>query len=151
MKERFHEARQALATVKREFTDVSSLNAATMFTANLACEAAVAALWREATGSDFPYKTYPRHKPGRWVETLGISDHYTPDTRRFLEKLDSYAPDKIRYETTQAFREHTKASAIGRGQEVVLGVEGFIDETEQLSSKPEVVNRLRTVARPSGT
>lgn len=150
MTDRFHEAREALSTVKREFTDASSLNAATMFTANLACEAAVAAVWHEATGSDFPYQAYPRHKPGRWVETLGISDYYTPDTRRFLERLDSYAPDKIRYETTQAFREHTKATASGRGQEVVLGVERFIDETEQLLSKPAAVNRLRNVARPSG-
>jgi hypothetical protein len=146
----FHEARESLTTVKREFTDASSLNAATMFIANLACEAAVATLWVEATGSDFQYQSYPRHKPGRWVEIFGIDCHYTPYTRRFLKTLDSYAPDKIRYETTQAFREHTKVSASGRGQEVVRGVERFIDETERLLFIPEVVNLLRTSPRRSG-
>jgi len=147
MKNPFHEAHEALATVRREFSQVASLNAVTMFAATHACETAVATLWREATGSDFPYQTYPRHKPGHWVETLAIKKYYSPDSQGFIQRLDSYAPDKVRYDTTQAFHEHTKPESSGRGEEVVAGVERFVQETEQLLGKPEVVNQLRASSK----
>jgi hypothetical protein len=119
-----------------------------MFTASLACEAAIKGIWGQVTDSDFPYRN---HKPSRWVDIFGISSYYTPETRRFLEKFGSWASEQIRFESTQAYRDHIKPSARGRGQLVVLGVARFIDETEQLSSNPDVVSLLWTVAGPSGT
>lgn len=147
MSDPFHEAKEALATVKREFTQVGSLNAVTTFSASLACETAVAVLWREATSSDFPYQKFPRHKPGQWVGALGIKQYYTPETQRFIQKFDSYAPDKIRYDTTHAFREHIRPESSGRGKEIVVGVERFVGETEHLLSSSDVLNTLRASSK----
>jgi hypothetical protein len=122
-----------------------------MFTAVFACEVAIRSIWEQATETNFPYRAYPHHKPGLWVDKFGISSYYTSETRDFLKKFDSYAPEEIRYENTPAYRTHIRPNASSRGQVVVLGVERFIDETEQLSSIPEVVTLLRTSVRSSST
>jgi hypothetical protein len=139
-----HEAKQSLATVKREYTAVSSLNAPTAFTATVACESAIASLCNKATGNDFPYQKFPRHKPGQWVTELGISSYYTPNSQRFLSKIDGYSLDKARYEGTAAFKQYTSPKAMSRGQELVSGVENLISETESLLSNEDALEKVNS-------
>jgi hypothetical protein len=139
----FREAKEALATAEREWTSVGSLNAAAAQAPLVACEAAVEGLWRAARGTSFPYQIYSRHKPGEWITRLGIQQCYSSDTQTFLKRLDSYALDKVRYEATSSFQQHTSASALERGKELITGTRRFIEETEMLSSDPSVLNTLR--------
>lgn len=144
MSDPFHEPKEGVATIKREFTAVSSLNAPTAFTATVACEGAVSILYKEATGKEFPYQNYPRHKPGQWVSSLGIKDYYSPETQKFLDKIDGYSLDKARYEGTPAFRQHTSEKSRARSQEIVKGTERFVEETESLLTNEEAVRRLKS-------
>lgn len=145
MKDIFHEPKTIVTTLKREFTAVSSLNGATAFSATVACEEAVRVLYQESTGSEFPYQSYPKHKPGQWVELLGIQGCYSPGTQAFLKKLDGYSLDKARYSGTVPFKQHTSERATNRSRDIVSGTEQFVTETESLSQKPEVAALLKAV------
>jgi len=139
-----HEAKESLATVKREYTAVSSLNASTAFTATVACESAIASLFKKATGDEFPYQRFPRHKPGHWAAKLGISSYYTSNSQEFLNKIDGYSLDKARYEGTTAFKQHTRLEAMSRGQELVSGIENLINETESLLFNEEALELIKS-------
>jgi hypothetical protein len=145
MKDIFHEPKTIVTTLKREFTAVSSLNVTTAFSATVACEEAVRILYQESTGSEFPYQSYPKHKPGHWVKSLGIQECYSPETEKFLEKLDGYSLDKARYSGTVPFKQHTSERAANRSRDIVSGTEQFVTETESLSKKPEVAALLKAV------
>jgi hypothetical protein len=142
VKDPFNEPKVALETIKREFTHVGSLNAPTAFTAVVACEGAVKALYQEATRGNFPYQQHPRHKPGQWITALGIGSYYSPETRTFLNKLDGYSLDKGRYEESAAFGQYVNAP--DRSQVIVEGTERFIRETEDLLSNAAAVKLLQS-------
>jgi len=150
MKDIFHEPKATIATLKREFTAVSSLNVTTAFSATVACEEAVRVLYRESTGSEFPYQhqLYPRHKPGQWIMSLGIEGHYSSETQAFLKKLDGYSLDKARYSGTEAFGQHTSEGAANRSRGIVVGTELFVTETEQLCQEPKVAALLKAAIKP---
>lgn len=148
MKDIFHEPKVTVATLKREFTAVSSLNTTTAFSATVACEETVRILYRESTGSEFPYQSYPRHKPGQWVTSLGVALHYSPETRAFLKALDGYSLDKARYPGTVPFEQYTSEGAANRSRDIVAGTERFITETEKLSQNPDVAAHLKSATNP---
>jgi len=147
MADPFHEPRVIAETLTREFTSVGSLNTAIAFNAVVACEGTVGALVKEATGKDFPYQSYPRHKPGQWITALGISGYYSTETLQFLNKVDGYSLDKARYENESAFRQYTSQSATDRSRVLVEGVPSLIAETEKLVKRPEVAAQLQAIAK----
>lgn len=148
MKDIFHEPKTTVATLKREFTAVSSLNVTTAFAATVACEETVRVLYRESTGSEFPYQSYPRHKPGQWVASLGIEGHYSSETQAFLKQLDGYSLDKARYPGTVPFEQYTSERAANRSRDIVAGTERFVTETEKLSQDQEVIMLLKSATKP---
>jgi hypothetical protein len=85
MRDPFHEPKQALDALRRETTAVNSLSAAVVPAALTACEQTVMVLYASATGQPFPYqsKSFPRHKPGQWLTSLGINSFYNHDTQGF--------------------------------------------------------------------
>jgi len=148
MKDIFHEPKTTVATLKREFTAVSSLNVTTAFTATVACEETVRVLYHESMGSEFPYQAYPRHKPGQWISSLGIAGHYSAETQAFLKQLDGYSLDKARYPGTVPFEQYTSERAANRSRDIVAGTERFVTETERLYQAPEVVALLKSATKP---
>jgi len=50
----------------------------------------------------------------------------------------------VRYEETQAYKDHTKPAAANRGKVLLEGAERFIVETEQLAKNKEVRRTLKT-------
>ena len=135
MNDPFHEAKEAFNTGYKYYTSVGSLNAMAAYSMNQACENAVRALWIIATGEPFPYAKFkPLHKPAKYVEHFGLHPLYSTETRLFLSKLTGFALDDVRYEESQAFRNHTKEISGNRAKEIVVGTEKFLRETEKLSS-----------------
>lgn len=148
MSDPFHEAKEALRTAVREFTSVGSLNTTAAYAANQACENSFRALWGIATEDPFPYEQFqPHHKVSFWVQTAGLYSSYSPESQTFLDKLGGWALDEVRHVGTQAYIDHTKASATYRGREVVRGTQRFLEETEALAQKPEVLEILRFYQR----
>jgi hypothetical protein len=147
MADLFNEPKAICESIAREFTSVGSLNTATAFSAVVACEGTVSALVKETTGADFPYKNYPRHKPGQWITSLGIFSYYSSETKKFLNKIDGYSLDKARYENQPAFRQYTSATAHDRSHVLVEGEPRLISETERLIKIPEVVSQLQSVSK----
>lgn len=147
MDDLFKEPKAIGESIAREFTSVGSLNTATAFSAVVACEGTLAALVRETTGVEFPYKNYPRHKPGQWITSLGIGSYYSSETKKFLAKIDGYSLDKARYENQPAFRQYTSATAQDRSRVLVEGVPRLISETETLVKMPEVVSHLQAISK----
>lgn len=145
MADPFHEPRVISEALTREFTSVGSLNTATAFNAVVACEGTIGALVKEATGRNFPYQSYPRHKPGQWITELGVSSYYSPETLKFLNKVDGYCLDKARYENESAFQQYISAN--DRSRVLADGVPRLIAETEELVAKPEVGAQLQAVAK----
>ena len=144
MTDPFHEAKEALSVAKREHAAVSSLNVMAAYTTNQACENAVRTLCQIAIGSPLPHKEFkPFHKPAVYVRRIGIESEYSEKTQVFLGKLDGFALDDARYESTQAYKEHTKSSAQHRGKELIEGTERFLLETIELSKKEEVLSIIR--------
>lgn len=147
MADPFHEPKVIFEALTREFTSVGSLNTAAAFDAVVACEGTVGALVKEATGKDFPYQSYPRHKPGHWITALGVSGYYSPEVLKFLNKVDGYSLDKARYENELAFRQYTSQGASDRSRVLIEGVPRLIEETENLIQSPEVAAQLQAVAK----
>ena len=147
MADAFKEPKAICESIAREFTSVGSLNTATAFSAVVACEATVSALVRETTGAEFPYQNYPRHKPGQWITSLGITTYYSSDTQRFLNKIDGYSLDKARYENQPAYLQYTSPTAQDRSRVLVEGVPRLISETESLMNMPEVISRLQAISK----
>ncbi len=148
----FHEAREALNLTKREYTSVSSLNVMAAYATNQVCENAVRALWQISMGIPFPHEEFtPFHKPAAYVRHLGIESYYSDQTQAFIRKLEGFALDEARYEGTQAYIDHTKPSAEYRGKELIDGSERFLEETEQLAKREEVLSKIREFKRKRKT
>ena len=146
MKDPFHEAKEALNVAKRGFIEVNSLSVVAAYATNQACENSVRALWQIATGEPFPHKHFkPFHKPTSYVQRLGLETYYSASSKEFLDKLHGYALDEARYESTQAYKDHTKPTAAYRGQELIKGTERFIAETEQLATEEKILRTIRSV------
>ena len=144
----FHEAREASQTVVREFTSVGSLNTTAAYAANQACEDSFRALWDIATGEPFPYGQFePQHKTSVWVRRAGIYSNYSPESQNFLDKLEGWALDQVRYVGTQAYVDHTKPTAAYRSREIVRGTQRFVEESEVLAQRPDVLEKLREYRR----
>ncbi|MEN8166025.1 MAG: hypothetical protein ABFR65_00935 [Pseudomonadota bacterium] len=145
MKDYFHEARTALKTAEIEFREVSSLSSMGSYATNQACENAVRGIWKKATGNEFPHEQFkPFHKPAIYLKQMGLFSYYSSDAQQFLEKQVGYALDEVRYESTQAFRDHTKPKNIERGKTLIAGTLLIIDETEKLSDNQVVIELIRS-------
>ncbi len=140
----FHEAKEALQTVQREYTATNSINAATAYTVVHAAETAVRNLYTFATSANFPYDKFPHHVPERLVESLGLAPFYSPKMQTFLGKLTGYAPQDVRYESTRAFQDHTNPKSAGRGKELMDGVTRFVEESEILAKNPAALEAIRS-------
>ncbi len=144
MNDPFHEAKVALAFAKLERVQVNSVSACSAYTINQACENTFRTLYQIATGEPFPHEAFkPFHKPASYVRRTGLVLRYSTDTREFIDKLNGYALDEVRYEETQAYKDHTKPTAANRGKVLIDGAERFIAETEQLAKKEEVRRMLK--------
>lgn len=148
MKDPFHEAKEAFQTAAREFTSVGSLNTTAAYAANQACENSFRALWDIATGEPFPYEQFePYHKTTTWVRRAGIYPSYSQESQNFLDKLEGWALDQVRHVGTQAYVDHTKPTAEYRSREIVRGTQWFVEETETLAQRPDVLETLRQYQR----
>jgi hypothetical protein len=146
----FHEAKIAIGTVERELTAVSTINIHVANIANQACESAVRGLYKSATGNDFPYHDFqPCHVVESVVTKLGVKAFYSPESQRFMGRLTGWAPQEARYESTQAYKNHTKPSTSNRGQELLSGVTKFVGETESLAKRSDVVSTVQSNAKPT--
>ena len=144
MHDPFHEAKVALAFAKLERVQVNSVSACSAYTINHACENAFRTLYQISTEEPFPREAFkPFHKPASYVQRTGLVLRYSTDTRQFVDKLNGYALDEVRYEGTQAYKDHTKPAAANRGKVLIDGAERFIAETEQLAKKEEVRRMLK--------
>jgi hypothetical protein len=140
----FHEANEALHTVKREFTQASSLNAVTAYVANQACENAFRGIWMTATSTDFPYEAFrPHHRPDIWARESGLYPFYSRTIQVFLDKMEGWVLNDVRHVGSQPYICHTSPNAAQRGKEIINGVAGFIDETRNLATKPDALSILR--------
>lgn len=145
----FHEAWECLGTARREFTSVSSLNMAATYAVVAGCENAIRGLYEEATGEVFPHQAFKNeeHKPAALVRAVGAFAFYSPGTQQFLTKYEGANLADVRYEKTQAYRDHVKAKAAPRSEELVEGGEQFVRETEALAARPEVLDAVRAKRR----
>ena len=142
----FHEAKESLQTVQREYTATGSINAATAYTVVHAAENAIRELYTVATSANFPYdhEQFRNHVPEKMVRNLGLGQYYSPQTQTFLGQLTGYAPQDIRFENTRAFKDHTNPKSAGRGKELLDGLTQFIEETEKLQKNPAVLQTIRS-------
>jgi len=148
MKDPFHEAKVALNGAKRAFMEVNSLSVMDAYATNQACENSVRTIWQIATGEPFPHDQFkPFHRPASYIRRIGLEKYYSNRSKVFLAKLDGYALDEARYENTQAYKDHTKPTAGYRGSELIKGTERFIEETEQLATKEEVLQTIQDFHR----
>ena len=148
MQDLFHEAKEALELAKREYTSVGSLSTIAAYSTNQACENSVRAIWKFATGNQFPHKDFkPFHKPTNYIKQIGLYSCYSNKTQNFLEKLTGYALDDARYDNTQAYITHTNPKNKNRGQELIEGTSRFINETEHLMGNTKAVEAIRNYER----
>ncbi len=84
------------------------------------------------------------YKVSVWGHTVGIYASYSPESQIFLDKLEGWALDQVRHVGTQAYTDHIKSTAAYRGREIVRGTERFLEETETLARKPEVLEMMRS-------
>jgi hypothetical protein len=141
--ELFHEAKEALKSVVREYTEINSLTVGTAYNGQHACELAVRGLWHTAVGTPFPYAEASAHSPNRWVTELGIGGYYSPETQTFLDTLTGYGLHEARYAQGQAYIDHVKPTARGRAKHIVQGVRRMLEETEALAQRPGILEVVR--------
>jgi hypothetical protein len=146
VKDPLHEPKQALGTVKREYTAVGSLNTQAAFVAFGAVEGSLLAAFRVACAAELPYQKFGTHKPGKWITSLGVSSYYSGESQAYATRIDSFALDRARYESTPAFQSYI--SAPGRSAELVQGAERFIAETESLLSNQSFLGAIRQNSKP---
>jgi hypothetical protein len=146
VKDPLHEPKQALGTVKREYTAVGSLNTQAAFIAFGAVEGSVLAAFRVACDAELQYQKLGTHKPGKWIAALGVGSYYSEESQGYATRIDSYALDRARYESTPAFQSYI--SAAGRSAELVQGTERFIAETEELLSDQSFLRAIRQSSKP---
>jgi hypothetical protein len=141
-----HEAKITMETVRRDYTSVGTLTAPMASAALTACEQAVCGLYRAATGSDFPYQHFPRHKPGIWVNSLSLFPHLSPDVQKFVSRIDGFSLDKLRFESEAAFQQYTSPSATKRGAEIVAGTIRLVEDASALVSNAAALSAIRAAA-----
>jgi hypothetical protein len=151
MKDYFHEARTALKIAEIEYTAVSSLSAMGAYATNQACENAVRGIWEKATGNEFPHEQFkPFHKPATYLKRIGLFSYYSPDAQQFLEKQVGCALDEVRYDNSQAYRDHTKLKNKERGNMLIAGTLLIIEETEKLSESKLALEIIRNYENKVG-
>jgi hypothetical protein len=133
-----------MATVHRDFTSVGTLTAPMATAALTACEQAVCGLYRAATGSDFPYQKFARHKPGTWVNSLGLVSHFSHDSQQFISRVDGFSLDKLRFESEPAFQQYTSPKSTGRGAEIVAGTIRFVEDATALAANSAALSAIRS-------
>jgi len=144
MKDYFQESKAALRNAQIEYSSVNSLSAMGAYSTNQACENAIRAIWEKATGNIFPHNKFkPFHKPKKYLERMGLWQYYSPEAQSFLEKQQGAALDEVRYDNTQAYRDHTKPKNINRGEELIAGTLLVIEETEKLSENTKLLECIR--------
>jgi hypothetical protein len=141
-----HESKQALGTVKREYTAVGSLNTQAAFVAFGAVEGSLLAAFRVACDAELEYQKLGTHKPGKWIAALGVGSYYSQESQAYATRIDSFALDRARYESTPAFQSYVRAT--GRSAELVQGTERFIAETEKLLGSESFLRALRQNSKP---
>ena len=140
----FRESRQGHDSLRRLYTDCSSLNAHTIGIAPRACDSALRTLYTIATGEPFPHEHfYPWHDPLGLARKLGIADRYSARTQAFAGRMQGWALPEVEY-GGQPFQNHTSPKAKDRAGEVVNGVGRFIDETAAFQNDDEVLTIIRT-------
>ena len=148
MKDPFHEAKVALLFSAEWNYAVNSVCATAAYSINQSCENSVRALYETATGNDFPHeKIKPSHKPASWLQQAGVIFFYSTESRKFLDKITGYDLDEVRYEGTQAYKDHIKPTAANRGKVLIEGTKRFIEETEQLTKNEDVMRKIRDFDR----
>ena len=144
MRDPFHEAKVALEFAKLGWVQANSVSACSAYVISQACEDSFRTLYQISTEKPFPHKEFkPFHKPASYIRQTGLVLHYSVNTRKFLDKLTGYALDKVRYESTQAYKDHTSPAAANRGRILIEGAERFIAETEQLAEDEEARRTIR--------
>ena len=145
----FHEAWEWIGTAKREYTSISSLNVAGTYAVVAGCETAIRNLYEVATDEPFPYEVFKseEHNPAALVRAVGTFEFYTPTMRQFLLKYEGANLAEVRYERTQAYRDHRKPKAAGRAKELVAGGEQSVRETEAPAARPDVLQAVRAHRR----
>lgn len=138
-----HESRRAHESAEREYTRVGSLNVGLAYSLENACENVVRVLYRTGTGSEFPYQQFPPHKPGAWLERIGMTGHYSTETKRFLATLDGLCLDKARYEGTQPYEQYVSPRNAPRSKELLGGTLRFIEESERLLSDHDALRAIQ--------
>jgi hypothetical protein len=147
MKDYFHDARIALNVAQVEYWTVNSLSAVGAYSTNHACETAVRGIWEKATGEIFPDDYFkPYHKPVVYIKRMGLWPYYSSQTQAFMEKQHGMALDEVRYENTQAYRDHTNPKSGMRGKELIAGTLAVLEETEKLSHNGAVLECIRPYA-----
>ena len=144
MSKPFHEPKYVLNCAKIEYTATSSLGLYSAFAPVHACDLALRKLYGVATGAPFPYEKFqPFHQPSRLVDSLGIRNEYSSSSQAFLDRLQGYAMQEVRYEGTRAYLNYTSPHSKDLAGELIHYAEQFIQETEAISGKPYVLNIIR--------
>lgn len=147
MKDYFHEAHVAMNVAQLEYATTNSLSALGAHSTNHICETAVREIWEKATGDIFPHDYFqPYHKPVVYIKRVGLWPYYSPQTQGFMEKQHGMALDEVRYENTQAYRDHTNPKSGMRGKELIAGTLAVLEETERLSQNGAVLECIRQYA-----
>ena len=135
----FREPRQGAMTLRREYTDCSSLNMHTVPIAPRTCEHALRVAYTLSTSEVFPHPEFkPYHDPAGLASKMGVLTFYTPKTQAFLNRMQGWALADVEY-GGQPFVQYTKPGTSNRAGEIVNGVERFLDETEALVKEPTFV------------
>ena len=152
MKDYFHEAHVAMNLAQLEYATTNSLSALGAHSTNHICEIAVREIWEKATGDIFPHDYFkPFHKPVVYIKRMGLWPYYSPQTQGFMGKQHGMALDEVRYENTQAYRDHTNPKSRMRGKELIAGTLAVLEETEKFATMAPSLNAfVSTQARSEG-
>lgn len=148
MAHQFHEAKQAVASLRHEYTATNSLGATSVFGVVHACDLALRALYTAAVGSDFPHDKFkPTHQPESLTKQLGVNSYYTANAQQWLSRLTGHALADARYPNTRAYASYTNQGSADLASDLIRGASEFVAETESLASRPDVIALVRSKAR----
>ena len=114
----YHEADVACQNVVREYTDTSSISMATAYMATHAVETGFRALYKSATGAEFPHrhKKFAPHDPEQWAHVLGIKAQFSQDFQDALDQFKRWDLKNVRYEDEQAYSDHVAPISVSHGK-----------------------------------
>ena len=148
MTDPFHEAKQAIADLQHVYTATNSLGGTSVFGIPHACDLALRALYTTAVGADFPHDKFkPTHQPESLVRKLGINSYYTSDTLSWLSNVTGRGLPDARYPNTKAYVDYTNQGSSDLAAELLRGASTFVQETESLAKRTDVLALIRSNAR----